>query len=81
MTWMAQEKDTSRVCPWGMIQNPHEEIENLRQQYGAQKGRVFHIWADRVRSVNLSNDSWIVRFDKWERSGQFLFRRRFHLRV
>uniref|UniRef100_A0A7I4EZU5 Sucrose-phosphatase n=1 Tax=Physcomitrium patens TaxID=3218 RepID=A0A7I4EZU5_PHYPA len=63
-------KDSSRVCAWGTIDSPHKEIENLQAQYGSQRGKVFHMWADRVRSMKLSDDSWLVRFDKWERSGE-----------
>lgn len=61
-------KESNRVCPWGIIDNPHEEIDILWTQHGSQKGKLFYIWADRVRSIKLSDDSWLVRFDKWERS-------------
>jgi len=67
--WNAQAEESSRVCAWGIIDNPHEEIDTLWEHHGSQKGKVFHIWADRVRSMKLSDDSWLVRFDKWERSG------------
>lgn len=67
-----QDKNSNRICARGIIDNPHEEIESLRNQHGSQKGKNFRIWADRVRSIKLSDDSWLVRFDKWERSGMFL---------
>jgi hypothetical protein len=70
--WVAQAKESNRVCPWGIIDNPHEEIDILWTQHGSQKGKLFYIWADRVRSIKLSDDSWLVRFDKWERSGESL---------
>ncbi|XP_024394889.1 probable sucrose-phosphatase 2 isoform X2 [Physcomitrium patens] len=62
------DKNSNRICARGIIDNPHEEIESLRNQHGSQKGKNFRIWADRVRSIKLSDDSWLVRFDKWERS-------------
>jgi hypothetical protein len=33
-----------------------------------------------VRSVRLSDDTWLVRFDKWERSGELLYVLTFELR-
>lgn len=65
---LIQDKNSNRICARGIIDNPHEEIESLRNQHGSQKGKNFRIWADRVRSIKLSDDSWLVRFDKWERS-------------
>lgn len=61
-------ESSSRVSASGIIDNPHEEIDTLWTQHGSQKGKNFHIWADRVRSMKISDDSWLVRFDKWERS-------------
>ncbi|CAM6008015.1 unnamed protein product [Sphagnum balticum] len=65
-------EDSNRVCAWGVLENPHEHINCLRHHHGSQKGKLFHIWADRVRSVRLSDDTWLVRFDKWERSDKAL---------
>jgi hypothetical protein len=73
-------EDSNRVCAWGILENPHEHINCLRHHHGSQKGKLFHIWADRVRSVRLSDDTWLVRFDKWERSGELLYVLTFELR-
>ncbi len=78
--WYGQAEDSNRVCAWGILENPHEHINCLRHHHGSQKGKLFHIWADRVRSVRLSDDTWLVRFDKWERSGELLYVLTFELR-
>ncbi len=48
-----------------------QHIDCLRPRHGCQKGKLFQIWADCVRSVRLRrDDTWVVRFDKWGRSGE-----------
>jgi hypothetical protein len=53
-----QAKDFSRVCAWGIIENPHDEIENLLSQYGSQKGQVFHI--SRASNCVSCTKSWLL---------------------
>ncbi|CAM6007876.1 unnamed protein product [Sphagnum balticum] len=65
--------DSSLVHAYGIISNPYKEIDSFHSLYGSQKGKTFAIWADRIRTMEISDDSWVVRFDKWQRTGLTFF--------
>lgn len=68
-----QAPDSSLVHAYGIISNPYKEIDSFHSLYGSQKGKTFAIWADRIRTMEISDDSWVVRFDKWQRTGLTFF--------
>lgn len=58
------------VHPSGVEQSLHDCINAMRSCYGDKQGRKFQVWVDRVSPVQMSSDTWIVKFDKWELSGK-----------
>lgn len=32
-------------------------------------GKSFRVWVDRVTPSQIGSDTWVVKFDKWELSG------------
>lgn len=61
--------DASYVHAFGIISNPFEEIDTLRELHGVKKGEHFCMWVDRVRIEKLSDTMYLARFDKWEKAG------------
>ncbi|WKA00037.1 hypothetical protein VitviT2T_018432 [Vitis vinifera] len=57
------------VHPSGVERSLHDCINAMRSCYGDKQGRKFQVWVDRVSPVQMSSDTWIVKFDKWELSG------------
>jgi len=48
-------------------------IDTLPKLFGEKRGLDFRIWIDRVSFAEVSLDSWLVNFDKWELSGEIIF--------
>lgn len=61
--------DASYVHAYGIITNPYEEIDTIRELHGVRKDKHFCMWVDRVRVEKLSDTMYLARFDKWEKSG------------
>nr|PNR33960.1 hypothetical protein PHYPA_023776 [Physcomitrium patens] len=59
------------IHAYGVITNPYEEIDTLRELYGVKKDKHFFMWVDRIRVEQLSDTTYLARFDKWERSSKF----------
>lgn len=38
--------------------------------YGDKQGKQFRIWVDKLSSSQFGSDAWLVKFDKWELSGE-----------
>ena len=70
--WNAQAPDASYVHAYGVITNPYEEIDTIREVHGVMKDKHFCMWVDRVRVEKLSDTTCLARFDKWEKLGEFL---------
>lgn len=70
LLWDAQAPDASYVHAFGIITNPFEEIDSLRELHGVMKEKHFCMWVDRVRIEKLSDTVYLARFDKWEKSGE-----------
>lgn len=64
--------DASYVHAYGIITNPHEEIDTMRELHGVKKNKPFFIWVDRIRIEQLSDTMYLARFDKWEKSSSGL---------
>ncbi|KAK8672093.1 hypothetical protein V6N13_110467 [Hibiscus sabdariffa] len=57
------------VFPSGVEKTLRECIHTLKGCYGDQKGKQFRVWVDRVLSTPVGSSTWLVKFDKWELSG------------
>ncbi|XP_022742222.1 sucrose-phosphatase 2-like [Durio zibethinus] len=57
------------VFPSGVEKTLHECIHSMKGCHGDQKGKQFRIWVDRVLSTPIGSNTWLVKFDKWELSG------------
>ncbi|KAL9242550.1 hypothetical protein vseg_016540 [Gypsophila vaccaria] len=60
------------VHPTGQEFSLYECIDNMRKCYGDHQGKKHRIWIDRLLPTRISDDAWLVRFDKWELSGEEL---------
>jgi hypothetical protein len=67
-----QAPDASYVHAYGIITNPYEEIDTIREVHGVMKDKNFCMWVDRVRVEKLSDTTCLARFDKWEKLGELL---------
>lgn len=48
-------------------------IDTLSKLFGEKQGLDFRVWVDRVSFAEVSLGSWMVKFDKWELSGEIVF--------
>uniref|UniRef100_A0A1D1Z492 Sucrose-phosphatase n=1 Tax=Anthurium amnicola TaxID=1678845 RepID=A0A1D1Z492_9ARAE len=58
------------VHPSGTEKSLHESVNSLGPYYGDKQGKKFHVWVDRVSSSQICSNAWLVKFDKWELSGE-----------
>jgi hypothetical protein len=49
-------------------------IDTLPKMFGEKQGLDFRVWIDHVSFAEVSLGSWLVKFDKWELSGEIIFR-------
>ncbi|KAH9604777.1 hypothetical protein KSS87_004294 [Heliosperma pusillum] len=56
------------IHPSGQEFTLHECIDTMRKCYGDRQGTRHRVWIDRLLPTRISNDAWLVRFDKWELS-------------
>ncbi|KAL8517615.1 hypothetical protein ACS0TY_015749 [Phlomoides rotata] len=84
--WRRGEVDNSEIClaslksvcdisgtyvhPSGTEKHLHECVNSLRTCYGDQNGKQFRVWVDQVLTAQVGSDSWLVKFKKWEQSGE-----------
>lgn len=61
------------VHPSGVEKQLHDCLNSLRTCYGDKKGKQFRVWVDQVLPAQVGSDSWLVKFKKWEQSGELLF--------
>lgn len=45
-------------------------IDLIEKMYGDKQGKKYQVWVDRVSSAQIGSDAWLVKFDKWESSGE-----------
>ncbi|XP_045816603.1 sucrose-phosphatase 2-like isoform X3 [Trifolium pratense] len=60
------------VHPSGVDRSMQQIIYTLPKMFGEKKGHHFRVWIDRVSFAEVSLGSWLVKFDKWELSGNEL---------
>ncbi|XP_068344397.1 sucrose-phosphatase 1-like isoform X2 [Pyrus communis] len=54
------------VHPSGVELPIHQCIDSLARLHGDKQGKQFWIWLDRLSSVQIGSNAWLVKFDKWE---------------
>lgn len=57
------------IHPSGVERPLHDCISAMKNCYG-DKRKSLRVWVDRVSSAQISSDTWLVKFDKWELSGE-----------
>lgn len=60
------------IHPSGADYNIKEYVNVLREVYGDKQGKQFRILVDDVLTTQLSSDTWLLKFDKWELCGMSL---------
>ncbi|GAB2293690.1 Pre-mRNA-splicing factor spp2 [Dionaea muscipula] len=73
--YIANIKATCHPCgvfihPSGAELSLHSCIDLFEKSYGDKQGKRYRVWVDRVLAASISKDAWLVRFDKWELSGE-----------
>ncbi|XP_027363601.1 sucrose-phosphatase 1-like [Abrus precatorius] len=58
------------IHPSGSDHNIREYANIFRKVYGDKQGKQFRMWVDDVLATQLSSDTWLIKFDKWESSGE-----------
>jgi len=58
------------VSPFGVEVSLHDVIAKLKDSYGDKKGKQYRIWVDQVFSSQIDSDTWLVKFKKWEQTGE-----------
>lgn len=60
------------VHPSGAEKSLVDTIDELRKYHGDEQGKKFRVWVDQVLATETTHGTWIVKFDKWEQSGNSL---------
>lgn len=47
-------------------------IDTLPKLFGEKQGLDFRVWIDHVSFAEVSLGSWLVKFEKWELSGEII---------
>ncbi|XP_011094210.1 sucrose-phosphatase 2-like [Sesamum indicum] len=58
------------IHPSGSEQLLSDCVSSLRTCYGDKQGKQFRVWVDQVLPQQVGSDSWLVKFKKWEQSGE-----------
>ncbi|KAK9733128.1 hypothetical protein RND81_04G045500 [Saponaria officinalis] len=58
------------VHPSGVQKCFDECLNALENSYGLEQGSRFRVWLDRITSAQIGSDTWLVKFDRWELSGE-----------
>ncbi|KAA8528351.1 hypothetical protein F0562_035706 [Nyssa sinensis] len=58
------------IHPSGVVQPLSDCINALRRSYGDKQGKQFRVWVDQVLPEQIGSDTWLVKFNKWELSGE-----------
>jgi len=58
------------VHPSGVEKHLHECVDVLDKSYGCKQD--CRIWVDQISSAQIGSDIWLVKFHKWELSGDVL---------
>lgn len=58
------------VHPSGTEKTFSDCINALRSRYGDKQGKQFRVYVDKVLHSQIGTDTWLVKFNKWELSGE-----------
>ncbi|KVI00062.1 HAD-like domain-containing protein [Cynara cardunculus var. scolymus] len=58
------------VHPLGVHQSLHVCIDKLKDCCGDKKEEQYRVWVDQVFPSQIDSDTWLVKFQKWEQTGQ-----------
>lgn len=58
------------VAPTGFEHSLWDKIDAMRSIYGDKQGKQFRVWIDRVLPTQISSNTWLVKLNKWELSGE-----------
>ncbi|CAH1429510.1 unnamed protein product [Lactuca virosa] len=58
------------VHPSGIEQSLHDCIDKLKNCCGDKKGKQYRVWVDQVFPSQIDSDTWLVKFKKWEQTGE-----------
>lgn len=58
------------IYPAGIELSLHDCINTLKNCCGDQKGKQFRVWVDQVLPEQIDSNTWLVKFKKWELSGE-----------
>lgn len=58
------------IHPAGVEQSLRDCINTLKNRCGDKKGKEFRVWVDQVLPTQIDSNTWLVKFKKWELSGE-----------
>ncbi|XP_020233132.1 sucrose-phosphatase 1 [Cajanus cajan] len=58
------------IHPSGADYIMKDYVNVLRKVYGDKQGKQFRTLVDNVLATQLDSDTWLIKFDKWELSGE-----------
>ncbi|XP_022842424.1 sucrose-phosphatase 2-like [Olea europaea var. sylvestris] len=58
------------VHPSGIEQSLCDCVNSFRTCYGDKRGKPYWVWVDQVLPAQIDSHSWLVKFKKWEQSGE-----------
>lgn len=61
------------VHPSGVEKSLHDCIDKLKDCFGDKKEKHYRVWVDQVFPSQTDSETWIVKFKKWEQTGELSF--------
>ncbi|CAL5435815.1 unnamed protein product [Camellia sinensis] len=58
------------VHPSGNELSINDCIEGMRSCYGDKQGKQYQVWVDQISRTEIGSNIWLVKFNKWESSGE-----------
>ncbi|PWA36461.1 sucrose-phosphatase 1 [Artemisia annua] len=58
------------VHPSGVEKSLHDCIDKLKDCFGDKKEKHYRVWVDQVFPSQTDSETWIVKFKKWEQTGE-----------
>ena len=58
------------IHPSGAEHPMRDYINLLKKCRGDKQGKQYRVWVDVVLATQMGSDTWLMKFDKWESSGE-----------
>ncbi|KAI7991466.1 Sucrose-phosphatase 2 [Camellia lanceoleosa] len=58
------------VHPSGNELSINDCIKGMRSCYGDKQGKQYQVWVDQISRTEIGSNIWLVKFNKWESSGE-----------